>query len=82
MRLDEKRLELLRMKQAQLEKRRQSDPALASQIEEIRQRLSTYEVAPVAEPQPSSGLIQLGKKNEDGSLVRVKSGTESAGAHG
>ena len=40
MRLDEKRLELLRMKQAQLEKRRQRDPALASQIEEIRQRLS------------------------------------------
>ncbi len=77
-RLDEKRLELLRMKQEQLAKRQQRDPALASQIEEIRQRLSAYAVAPMpAEPQPSSGLIQLGKKKKDGTLVRVKSETET-----
>ncbi len=63
-RIDQKRLELLRMKQAEVEARRGADPALQAQIDALTEKVKAYQVAP-SEPEPEtakSGLIQLGKK--------------------
>jgi predicted nucleotide-binding protein (sugar kinase/HSP70/actin superfamily) len=63
-RLDEKRLELMRAKQAQLRARSGSDPALQSEIDALAEKVRGYQVAAV-EPEPAANgpkLIQLGKK--------------------
>ena len=67
-RIDEKRLELLRMKQLELDARRGSDPELAAQIEALAAKLRAYQAtAAESEPQAQSqGLIQLGKKRAPG----------------
>jgi activator of 2-hydroxyglutaryl-CoA dehydratase/predicted nucleotide-binding protein (sugar kinase/HSP70/actin superfamily) len=71
-RLDEKRLELLRMKQAQLAATRRGDPEIERQIGEAEERLARYRVEAIPERAPlPKGLIRLGKKASDGSLVRV-----------
>ncbi|MFI5306963.1 MAG: BadF/BadG/BcrA/BcrD ATPase family protein, partial [Polyangiales bacterium] len=73
-RLDEKRFELLRMKQAEVSARRGSDPVLQAQIDALAQKLSAYQVAP-SEPEPApkgQSLIQLGKKkSQPGDAVRA-----------
>jgi activator of 2-hydroxyglutaryl-CoA dehydratase/predicted nucleotide-binding protein (sugar kinase/HSP70/actin superfamily) len=63
-RLDEKRLELLRMKHAQLAEQKRHDPALAAQIEELTVKVHAYQTTSVAEEPPAAktGLIQLRKK--------------------
>jgi predicted nucleotide-binding protein (sugar kinase/HSP70/actin superfamily) len=63
-RIDEKRLELLRMKQSELESKKRSDPALQAQIDALAEKVRAYQASAVVEeaPAPSSGLIQLGKK--------------------
>jgi activator of 2-hydroxyglutaryl-CoA dehydratase/predicted nucleotide-binding protein (sugar kinase/HSP70/actin superfamily) len=66
--LDKKRLELLQVKKAQLEARRQSDPALEKQISELADKLRSY-VAPVSPPEPPKGLVTLKKKTSDGNVV-------------
>jgi activator of 2-hydroxyglutaryl-CoA dehydratase/predicted nucleotide-binding protein (sugar kinase/HSP70/actin superfamily) len=68
--IDKKRLSLLQTKQAQLAARRQSDPQLEAQITELAGRLRAY-VAPAPRPEPPKGLVQLGKRATDGSVVRV-----------
>ncbi len=67
--IDSKRLELLQLKRAQLEARRQRDPALDAQLENLASRLAAYQApsASVAEPDPF--VIQLKKKTADGSIV-------------
>jgi predicted nucleotide-binding protein (sugar kinase/HSP70/actin superfamily) len=66
-RIDQKRAELLELKKAQMDARKQQDPELEKQINEIKARVATYEakrrVADV--PSPQSGLIQLGVKKND-----------------
>jgi hypothetical protein len=69
--LDKKRLELLQLKQAQLSARKQSDSELLLQIEELGSRVRAYQ-APVNAPELPKGILQLGKKREDGSVVRVQ----------
>jgi hypothetical protein len=69
--LIEKRLELLRLKRAQLEARRQSDPAL-----DARSRASRRGSRPTRRPapavaEPDKSVIQLKKKTADGSFVPV-----------
>jgi len=71
-RLTEKRIELLQMKQAQLEERRKRDPRIDQMLEALREKLAAYEVAP-REDAPTSGLIRLGKKTDQG-VVRVNAG--------
>ncbi|HVZ32732.1 MAG TPA: BadF/BadG/BcrA/BcrD ATPase family protein, partial [Polyangiaceae bacterium] len=70
-RLDEKRLELLRMKQVQLALRQQHDAALAAQIDELTARLGSYR-GPATEPADTApkGLVRLGKKSK-GEVVRL-----------
>ena len=73
-RIDEKRLELFRMKKAQLAALARRDPALEKQIEDVEARLATYQRA--ADPERDAreaagkGLVQLGKKKRDG-VVRA-----------
>jgi len=71
-RIDEKRLELLNMKKAQLDGMRQQDPALEQSIAELGERLRAY-AAPAAVPETPKGMVQLGKKNADGSISRLDS---------
>lgn len=68
--LDKKRLELLRLKRDQLTARKEQNPALEAQIEELAERLRRYEAPPRA-PEPPKGLVSLKKKQADGSIVRL-----------
>jgi predicted nucleotide-binding protein (sugar kinase/HSP70/actin superfamily) len=67
-RIDEKRLELLRMKQSELASKKHSDPALQAQIDALAEKVRAYQTSAQAEEPaaPSSGLIQLGKKRAPG----------------
>jgi hypothetical protein len=60
--LDQKRLELLRLKQAQLAARQESSAHLAQAIAELSDKMARY--APAERPiePPPSGLVQLKKK--------------------
>ncbi|MCC6552602.1 MAG: CoA activase [Polyangiaceae bacterium] len=72
-RLDEKRLELLRLKRAQQEARRTSDPALERQIAELAERVRRYAAPPAPSPgAPPAGLVQLKKKQPDGTVVPAR----------
>jgi predicted CoA-substrate-specific enzyme activase len=68
--IDNKRLELLKLKQAQLEGMKQQDPELERAILELAEKVRAYE-APEAPVEAPKGMIRLGKKAEDGSIVRV-----------
>jgi len=77
-RIDEKRLELLRMKQKQLAEHRRADLGLERQIHELAERVSRYRIeAEKSEEEArlagavSDGLIRLGRKTKDGDVVRV-----------
>ncbi len=76
-RIDEKRLELLRMKQSQLAANRRADLGLERQIHELSDKVSQYRIADEAgkggleADAVSEGLIRLGRKTKDGKVVRV-----------
>jgi predicted CoA-substrate-specific enzyme activase len=76
-RIDEKRLELLRVKQKQLAAQRRADLGLERQIHELADKVNQYRVASKMEEDGlavgalSGGLIRLGRKTKDGKLVRV-----------
>jgi activator of 2-hydroxyglutaryl-CoA dehydratase/predicted nucleotide-binding protein (sugar kinase/HSP70/actin superfamily) len=69
--LDKKRLELLELKKKQLDGLRQTDVALVRQIEELAAKVKAYQAPPSA-PELPKGIVQLGKKREDGTVVRVQ----------
>jgi predicted nucleotide-binding protein (sugar kinase/HSP70/actin superfamily) len=71
-RLDEKRLELLRMQQASVAAQRGRDTQLQAQIDALTEKVAAYKstAAPV-EVAKSSGLVQLGKKRGSGEVVRL-----------
>jgi hypothetical protein len=68
--VDQKMLELLTIKQQQLSARQITDPTLESQIQNLAEKLRSYE-APVSPPELPKGLVQIKKKQPDGSVVRV-----------
>jgi len=74
-RIDEKRLELLKMKRDQLATRRRRDETIEAQIADVEERLGRYQVNPDpdqdAREAARAGLVQLGKKRNDGTLERV-----------
>ncbi|HEY2515555.1 MAG TPA: BadF/BadG/BcrA/BcrD ATPase family protein [Polyangiaceae bacterium] len=74
--LDRKRLELLELRAEQLAARRQRDPAIEAQLDELRARVAQYEV-PLAPPEAvvPKGLVKLGKKTADGAVVRLEAPT-------
>lgn len=69
--IDKKRLELLKMKATAQAERRTSDPELERQIMELSAKVRAYEAPPAAPPEPPKGLVQLKKKQADGTVVRV-----------
>jgi predicted CoA-substrate-specific enzyme activase len=70
-RIDEKRLELLQMKQAQLDGMKQKDPVLEQSIAELAVKVRAYE-APAAPVEVPKGMLRLGKKMADGSIQRIE----------
>jgi len=66
--IDEKKLELLRLKRAQMAARRASDPLVEAEIERLAARLAAY-VAPERPAEMPAGLIKLRKKTEDGMVT-------------
>ncbi|WP_437671397.1 BadF/BadG/BcrA/BcrD ATPase family protein [Sorangium sp. So ce131] len=71
-RIDEKRLELLELKREQQAARKITDPALERDIAALAERVRSY-VAPKAPPEaPKTGLVQLKKKQSDGTVVPLE----------
>jgi predicted CoA-substrate-specific enzyme activase len=70
--IDKKRLELLELKKNQLlDQMRQPDGALVHQISELAAKVRAYQ-APPSPPELPKGIMQLGRKREDGTVVRVQ----------
>ncbi|AUX46037.1 CoA activase [Sorangium cellulosum] len=71
-RIDEKRLELLQLKREQQAARKITDPALEREIAALAERVRSY-VAPKAPPEAlKTGLVQLKKKQSDGTVVPLE----------
>jgi activator of 2-hydroxyglutaryl-CoA dehydratase/predicted nucleotide-binding protein (sugar kinase/HSP70/actin superfamily) len=82
-RIDGKRLELLRLKEAQLAERSQKDPAITRQIEELAVKVKAYEAARAAktaaetaaeraEEMKTAGIVRLGiKRPETETIARI-----------
>jgi len=70
--IDKKRLELMELKKKQLDGLKQTDVALLRQIEELADRVRSYQAPAPAAPELPKGIVQLGKKREDGTVVRVQ----------
>ncbi|WP_437827988.1 BadF/BadG/BcrA/BcrD ATPase family protein [Sorangium sp. So ce1153] len=71
-RIDEKRLELLQLKREQQAARKITDPSLEREIAALAERVRSY-VAPVSPPDaPKTGLVQLKKKQSDGTVVPLE----------
>jgi hypothetical protein len=81
--LDRKRLELLELKEAQLRARHTQDPEITRALSELRERISRYE-APrtTASRELPKGVVRLGKKTADGSVVPVGMRTTAAAETG
>jgi len=72
LRIDQKRLELLKLKEAQ--QKSVVDLTLRAEIENLTRKIHDYQVAQTATPEPQSGshgLISLGKKQADGQVVAL-----------
>jgi len=82
-RIDGKRLELLRLKEAQLAQRAQKDPAIARQIDELTAKVRAYEAARAektaaekaaesADEMKTAGIVRLGiKRPETETIARI-----------
>ncbi len=77
--VDRKRLELLELKQSQLRSLRREDSDLERQIAEVSARIQTYE-AKAKKPEAPAGIVQLGKKREDGSIERLSATSSEVSA--
>jgi hypothetical protein len=70
--LDNKRMELLELKNKQLEERQVQDPEIRAQLEMLRQKVRAYEAPKQkAAPELPKGMVRLGKKTKDGDIVRM-----------
>ena len=69
--MDQKRLELMELKRAQLAARRQNDANLERQIAELAARLAAYKPTIQAPPELPKGFVTLKKKSPDGTMVPV-----------
>ena len=66
-RIDEKRLELLELKQQQLEARKQQDPALEAMIDEIEAKVAAY----AAQVEAQAAEVDAGEQAKDAGLVQL-----------
>jgi hypothetical protein len=58
---------------------KQSDDGLLQQLDEVRERVRAYEAPPEVVELPK-GVVRLGKKTDDGRVVPVRHGRQSARA--
>lgn len=73
--IDQKRLELLELKAKQASDGRVQDPVYVAQIEALRAKLQAYvpHAGRPMEPEPApKGVVKLGKKTKDGTIVPAK----------
>lgn len=68
--MDLKRHELLSLKKQQLAARKQTDPVVEAQLVELAEKIRAYQ-APKTLPEMPKGIIQLGKKRDDGGIDRI-----------
>ncbi len=73
--INKKRLELLELKEHQLTSMRRSDPALLSQIAELRARVLAYDTKIQQPTELPAGMVRLGRKNADGTIVPTQAPT-------
>ena len=79
--IDNKRLELLELKEKQAKDRRVKDPALVAQIELLRAKVLAYvpHAGRPMEPEPApKGIVKLGKKTKDGTIVPARENATAA----
>ncbi len=79
--IDKKRLELLELKAKQASDGRVQDAAYRAQIEELRTKLAAYvpHAGRPMEPEPApKGIVKLGKKTKDGTIVPAKETANAA----
>ena len=79
--IDNKRLELLELKAKQVTDARVKDPAFLAQIETLRAKLAAYvpHAGRPMEPEPApKGIVKLGKKSKDGTIVPAKETSSNA----
>jgi activator of 2-hydroxyglutaryl-CoA dehydratase/predicted nucleotide-binding protein (sugar kinase/HSP70/actin superfamily) len=70
--LDQKRLELLRLKREQLAARTLSDPALEQEIEALAVKVASYVPPPAARPDAPPGMVSIKKKTADGAMIPIQ----------
>jgi activator of 2-hydroxyglutaryl-CoA dehydratase/predicted nucleotide-binding protein (sugar kinase/HSP70/actin superfamily) len=81
-RIEVKRLELLRLKEAQLAQRSEKDPAVARQIADLTDRVRAYQdaraaktaaekTAEAADEMKREGIVRLGIKRPDETIARI-----------
>lgn len=73
--IDQKRLELFELKAKQARDGRVQDPVFRAEIEELRAKLAAYvpHAGRPMEPEPApKGIVKLGKKTKDGTIVPAK----------
>jgi predicted nucleotide-binding protein (sugar kinase/HSP70/actin superfamily) len=69
--IDKKRLELLQLKQTQLQSMKRADIDLERQIAELADKVRRYETRRAPEPEVPKGVVRLGRKRADGSIQRL-----------
>ena len=78
--IDKKRLELFELKAKQASDARVQDPEFIAQIEALRAKLQAYvpHAGRPMEPEPApKGVVKLGKKTTDGTIVPAKDTSQS-----
>jgi predicted CoA-substrate-specific enzyme activase len=72
--IEEKRLELLRLRETQLVRSQKRDPAIEAQIAESMERIREFQEMFKAKQKPPEdfGLVRLGKRNAEGRVVPVE----------
>jgi hypothetical protein len=69
--LERKRLELLTLKQGQLESLQKKDSELDAQIAALAEKVRAYETSLVPAKELPKGVMQLGRRRADGSIERL-----------
>jgi hypothetical protein len=69
--IDNKRLELLRLKQQQIESLQGKDPELERQIEQLSSKVRSYTTARPEPAEPDRTIVSIGKKDHTGRIVRI-----------
>ena len=78
--LERKRLELLTLKQGQLESLQKKDSDLDAQIAALADKVRAYETSLVPAKELPKGVMQLGRRRADGSIERL-GGNKAAPSH-